>query len=396
MSEGLTELPDAHESEALWRKRFVDLVDLTRSFSWFDERDDFYESIAAGLKRISGADHVNIRLLTPAQDSFILYAHHGDVAATANREYSTLSATAGRMPRLIETGEPFVFDFAHPQSDDVEWDRGVRDGYACAAIVALSGPQGLLGALEFLYRDARNWSDDDLSWLGELGRFAGAIVGNALLTDNMLSLRIADERRNLATEIHDNVAQSANLISIEAESAIDSLKHHDIDTLERNLDLIRRASIDVEKSLRGEMDNLRADVAEGRDGSSLDMIEQMARGFCAQWGLGYEVDSDDASRSTVVAARVMTQLTRAVNEALVNIVRHAHASRVALGCHVSGDRLSISIEDDGCGFAVDDVPPSHFGMRIMRERLDSVGATMHIESSVGNGTRVLFDVPYLA
>lgn len=381
----------------VWRKRFGDLVEFASSLSWFGDRMDFYEGIATALKDVSGAGNVNIRLLTPAQDSFVLYAYHGDLEESTSAEFAVLSANAGRMPRLIETGEPIVFDFANPRSDDVAWDRGVRDGYACAVIVALVGPQGMIGALDFLYREPCDWADDDVAWLCDLGRFAGAVIGNALLTDNVLNLRIADERRNLAVEIHDNVAQSASLISIEAESAFDSLKHHDVDALRRNLDLIRRAGLDVEKSLRGEMRNLRSDTgAGGEDGAPLELLEQMTQAFCAQWGLGCEVESDDEARSTPVAPRVMAQLTRVVNEALVNVVRHARASRVVFECRVSDDRISIAIEDDGCGFSIDEVPPSHLGMRIMRERLDSVGATMRVESALGSGTRVSFDVPYLA
>ena len=105
--------------------------------------------------------------------------------------------------------------------------------------------------------------------------------------------------------------------------------------------------------------------------------------------------TEDAAQ-TVVANRVLSQLTRAVNEALTNVVRHAGATKVTFSYEVVNGRLSLQIADDGCGFSLENVPPSHMGLRIMRERLESVGAQLNIDSVPEKGTRVSIDVPYLA
>ena len=387
--------PDSQPGEETWRRRFFDFITFFQSFSWYDDHTDFYNGVASSLRRVANADNANIRLLTPARDSFVLYASDGDVASTRNWEYGTLSVIEGRMPRLIETGEPFVFDFRSPQNDDVDWQCGTEDGYTQAVIVALWGQQGLLGAIDFLYREPREWSEDDIEWLREVGRFAGAIVGNALLTDNMISLRVANERRNLASEIHDNLAQSVNLISIEADNAIDSLEQGDMEALRHGIDLIGRAAAEAQKAVRGEVENLRAEV-EAQEDMSMGEFARGIQAFCQQWGLSCEVECDETARETLVAKRVMTQLRRAVNEALVNVVRHARATEVTVSYSVSEGRLALNIADDGCGFSLENVPPSHMGLRIMRERLESVGAQLNIDSVPEKGTRVSIDVPYLA
>lgn len=385
---------DTTNQNDFWRRRFFDLVELVKSYSWFDERADFYQSLAAKLKEITGADSVNIRLLTPTQDSFVLYAYHGDVESAVNRQFGVLSANAGRMPHLIETGEPIVFNFANPTTNDIDWERGVDDGFSCAVIVALPGVQGIVGAADFLFHDQREWGQQEIDWLQSLGEFVGATIGNALLTDNMMSLRVADERRSLSSEIHDNVAQSASVISLEIESALDSLAHGDTDAALRNLDLIKRASSELDTSIHGELENLNTDISPNED-SSLEQVEQTISSFCDNWGLTLDMSCDERSRDVVIPKRIMVQLTRVLNEALVNVVRHARASKVSACFQANDAGLAIAIEDDGRGFDPSSVGSSHLGLRIMRERLESIDSTLEIDAKLGAGTRLDIVIPYL-
>lgn len=380
--------------DGIWMNRFFGLVDFVKTYSWFDERSDFYKSLAANLGKITGADIVNIRLLTPSQDSFVLYAYHGDIGAEVNREYSVLSANIGRMPHLIETGEPIVFDFAHPASDDVEWDRGNDDGFSCSVTIALSGVQGIVGTADLLFRDAQDWNEPDIAWFRGLGEFVGATIGNALLSDNMFGLRIAEERRNLSSEIHDNVAQSVSVIALEADNAFDSLAHKDTVTLEHNLDLIKRAADELDTAIRGELANLKSGPNLDEN-PSMAQLEQIVATLCSQWGLECEIIADDASRETIIPKRIMVQLTRVVHEALINVIRHAQASKAVVSYNITDAGLSLSVEDNGCGFDVSAVSPTHLGLRIMRERLESVGASLDIDSSAQNGTCIGITVPYL-
>lgn len=382
------------ESAETWRSRYFDLVEFVQSFSWFDEREEFYESLAANLGKMTGADNVNIRLLSYDQDAFVLYASHGDVEPSVNREYDILSASAGRMPDLIETGKPILFDFENPTNDDIDWKRGVEDGYACSATIALTGPRGIVGAVDFLFHKPRVWTDEDISWLTSLGEFVGAVIDNALLSDNMFSLRVANERRSLSNEIHDNMAQAVSVISLEADNALDSLAHHDDDMLERNLSLIKRASDEIELIVRSELLNLSNGFGTAEE-ASMESLDRMVEAFCGQWGIEYELVRDDRSRTAVIPKLVMIQLTRVVNEALVNVVRHAQASKVKVSYRVDDEGLSLSVEDDGCGFDPSDIPPAHLGLRIMRDRLGTIGGSMDVDSGAGRGTDISIEIPRL-
>ena len=91
----------------------------------------------------------------------------------------------------------------------------------------------------------------------------------------------------------------------------------------------------------------------------------------------------------------MTQLIRVVNEALVNVMRHAKAGAVKVGYTLQDGGLRISIEDDGVGFDPGSVGSEHLGLRIMRERLSAIGASLEVKSAPGNGTCLDIAVPFL-
>lgn len=93
-----------------------------------------------------------------------------------------------------------------------------------------------------------------------------------------------------------------------------------------------------------------------------------------------------------------TALFRVVQEALVNVARHAQAETVLIQIAPREGQLEIEIEDDGRGFAPEEsaVPDSSgrgLGLLGMRERIELLGGRLQVDSSPGNGTRVLARVP---
>jgi signal transduction histidine kinase len=87
-------------------------------------------------------------------------------------------------------------------------------------------------------------------------------------------------------------------------------------------------------------------------------------------------------------------LFQVLRELLVNVVKHANASRVDIVLRGLGDRLSLRVTDDGDGFDAAVVvtgPGGGFGLFNIRERLQLLGATLEIDS--GRGTRVTVTAP---
>jgi signal transduction histidine kinase len=86
---------------------------------------------------------------------------------------------------------------------------------------------------------------------------------------------------------------------------------------------------------------------------------------------------------------VQITLYRIAQEGLHNIARHAGATAVAISLQPEPHGVVLRIRDDGRGFDSASVAPDHFGLRIMRERADAIGAALDIESSPDGGTQVV-------
>lgn len=86
------------------------------------------------------------------------------------------------------------------------------------------------------------------------------------------------------------------------------------------------------------------------------------------------------------------QVLRIVQEVMTNVLRHAGASQVRLSTALEGDRVSVRVEDDGCGFDPDAVVPGR-GLRHLGQRAARLGGTLQVDSRAGAGTRVRLDLP---
>lgn len=113
--------------------------------------------------------------------------------------------------------------------------------------------------------------------------------------------------------------------------------------------------------------------------------------FQARSNLEVELQLDEDA--VHLSEEIALALFRVAQEALTNAWRHARASRVRVTLQSSRDAVEVSVQDDGCGFTVPErldalVKQGHFGLMGMRERIESVGGTLHVDSQIGRGTRV--------
>jgi two-component system sensor histidine kinase DegS len=193
------------------------------------------------------------------------------------------------------------------------------------------------------------------------------------------------ERSRLAQEIHDGPAQGLSNAIFQVEY-IEKVMEQDGRLARTELrflrELLRRELGDV----RSFISQLRPPLLEqlGLNGALLDTIENMT----ALGGLAIEAEleaPDDRLDETqqIVALRV-------AQEALQNVRKHAHATRVDVHTRLTGDDWVLVVEDDGRGFEEEAVAGSRrsFGLQFMRERAELIGATLDIRSVPDAGTSV--------
>lgn len=149
---------------------------------------------------------------------------------------------------------------------------------------------------------------------------------------------------------------------------------------------------DVEKRLRRYSHELRPTILD--DLGWVPAIRFLAEGVTKRSSLPIHIDSRISGR---LPRPIETALYRVLQEALTNITKHANATAVWIQIRREGSSMACSVRDDGKGFDTQALyiraNNSGLGLLGMRERLNSIGGTLFIESSPGNGTRLTIRVP---
>lgn len=208
-----------------------------------------------------------------------------------------------------------------------------------------------------------------LAALREIGSYWQHLAQNAVL----------EERRRIARELHDGLAQELTFIHRRARlldrQADPTLVRQIIGATERAVDASRRAIAVLTRPLDEPLDQVLAQVAE----------DVAARG-----GIGLSLS---LARDVDVPREVREALVRVACEAITNAAKHAEASRVRLELD-NGRPVRMRIVDDGVGFDPDTrVNGEGFGLSLMRERAKEVGAQLAVRSTPGGGTTVEVELP---
>jgi signal transduction histidine kinase len=201
---------------------------------------------------------------------------------------------------------------------------------------------------------------------------------------------VADERRRLAAEIHDTIAQGltgiiAQLQVVANAPDLTTARTH----LERASDLARHSLGEARRSVH----NL-APVALAADG-----LPEALKKTVAEWGerAGVRAEFTVTGTAEQLHDEVSATLLRIAQEALSNAARHARPTRVGVTLSFMGDEVTLDIRDDGTGFDPAAVPErTHsggFGLDGMRARAERIAGSLTVESEPGHGTAVSARVP---
>jgi len=185
--------------------------------------------------------------------------------------------------------------------------------------------------------------------------------------------RVADERRRIARELHDGLAQELAFIANSARDlaadGVDWVKLRQLGSAaQRGLDESRRAVAALSR-----------EIDEPFDVALVQAVEEVAG------RLGTRVHI--AAEPVDVEPHVQEQLLRIVREAVTNAGRHSSAELVRVQC-TNGGPVHIRVQDDGVGFDPATAHPFGFGLTTMRERAAEIGGDLHVFSKPGEGTRV--------
>ncbi|NJP65427.1 sensor histidine kinase [Streptomyces spiramenti] len=221
-----------------------------------------------------------------------------------------------------------------------------------------------------------------------------ALVENAALHDQLLlqarEAGIADERRRLAAEIHDTVAQDLTGVIAQLQVVTDTREQGATRVhVERALHLARHSLGEARRAIA----NL-APVALAED----DLPEALEK-TVVRWSehSGVKAEFTLTGSYEPLHEEVEATLLRIAAEALSNTARHATAGRVGVTLSCIGEQVVLDVRDDGRGFDLSALPErdtaSGFGLEGMRARAERLAGELTVESEPGLGTAVSARVP---
>ena len=302
---------------------------------------------------------------------------------------------------LVRTGGGRLIGLAGTGVDRTDWEVDVTDDGPFAEAWLTQRPQRLnrqlsgrpgasvvvplkIGLRTFglvgLETDHRSFADVDLGEVTAVADEAALRLETALLFDEVRGVATAEERRRVAREIHDGIAQELSYLGYFVDGLAAEAKGNE--ELSQQLKDLRQEITRIVSELRLSIFDLRSEVdVHGGLGSALsDYVRSVGR----QSGLTVHMSLSEAANR--LPAETEAELLRIAQEAITNARKHANAENLWVTLEVDPPAALLRVEDDGRGLgkARDD----SYGLQIMRERAKRLRTTVLVAPREPSGTLV--------
>jgi signal transduction histidine kinase len=226
-----------------------------------------------------------------------------------------------------------------------------------------------------------------MGWVVVLGRRLQE--QRAISRQKLRSSAVLEERNRIARELHDTLEQELAGITMQLDLAVDCFqqvpgvaKH----ALEAARNMSRHSMIEARRSVW----DLRCQLLE--DGDLVSALAQIVEPLVPRERT--KVAFNIQGSPVRLPGPVEMNLLRIGQEAVANAVTHGHAGQVSIELRYATASVCLTVSDDGQGFAAGQSSPAgHFGLLDMRERAQSMGSHLRVESEPGRGTRIAVEVP---
>jgi two-component system, NarL family, sensor histidine kinase DegS len=371
------------------QKHLNELAERTMSES---EIDNILPMVTRSAKQLTGANAAAISLGEPEEGRGFCTITLPTMRAAGPRAMERVvhrEVVRSRHPVVVED---------YPAHDGA-LSPLVEAGLVSLVAVPIVYGDHAFGALTlFNFDQARRFAGYDISVAIELGRQAGIALENARLHQStrfyVLQVTRAqeDERRRIARELHDETIQRLVVISRRLEGLSMMSAELPSAAMERIAALEELLS-ETMKGVRRFVQDLRPPMLDHL--GLMASVEALATDLREGNGVEVEVRAEGTPRRLEPEEELV--LFRIAQEALGNARRHSGATEVRVQMDFAEDRVRVSVQDNGCGFVpgkTDDyVSQAKLGLAGMNERARTLGGTLEICSSPGEGTMVAVEIP---
>ena len=370
------------------------LVSISRRIAELEHVDDILLYIVQTVRQVLHTDFVGLGILNQERSALELKCYStGD-----NTELVTNSAiivTNPKVQNVMLNSQSFRSQIGEPAGVFEDICFFTDEKARASAIVPLKLENTVIGSLWIARWDEDPFSETDMFLLESMTDQVAIAIQHGLMTSQLQSLSIIEERGRIAREMHDGLAQVLGYLNLQVQTLGSLQKQGKTEKLQEELTQMRQAIQLANADVRENILSLRTTLADQK-GLASAMGEYLTE-FGIQTNIKtnfiYRVDGD-ISLSSVAEV----QLVCILQEALTNVRKHARAEQVEVTVTKemidNEEQIHLQISDDGTGFTMA-ASKRNFGLQTMRERAEGVGGKLIIKSERGKGTCIECRLPCL-
>jgi signal transduction histidine kinase len=380
----------AREAAENWTEA---LVSINRRITELEDVDSILLYVVENARKLLRADFVGLALLSNDPSCLELKCF-----SIEDKVKMVQSPVVVESPWILETMQT---KHSYRSSGDESPSMLDNNLYGLAqparevGIVRLEMDNRPIGVFWAARTDEILFTETDLIWLECMADQVVIALQHALMTSQLQSLSITEERSRIAREMHDGLAQVLGYLNLQVQTLDALLKQGKQKDLAMELEQMRNAIKIANADVRENILSLRTTLANEK--GLVSAIGEYLQEFGVQAKIATHF-TNEAENNLRLSSIAEVQLVCILQEALANVRKHAYANLVSVLVtkkkRQEGEYIYLQIVDDGIGLLKYD-SKRHFGLTTMKERASSVGGNLDVVSGEGKGTKVECWLPCL-
>lgn len=210
--------------------------------------------------------------------------------------------------------------------------------------------------------------------------------------EKLTQLAVLEERNNIAKDLHDGLAQSLGYMNLKLSTIESSLGDNNIENGRKHLDELHEIIDETYAEIKHHIFGLNYKFNSPEQ--FLLKINEFLQKYSKSSGINVKYNST-IKHHLELPLKVQLNLFRIIQEALANVRKHAGVSEVEVDFSKDKAALLIIIKDSGVGFDIKEVTQktNNFGLSIMEQRADAIGALFSVTSQPEKGTCIQIIMP---
>lgn len=264
--------------------------------------------------------------------------------------------------------------------DAIECEWGETDNITHHATIPLRAGEERFGLLNVASPHKTHFTEEELALLEAIAYQIGTTIQRMKLVENERKYVVVAERNRLARDLHDSVKQLLFSIMLTARGTLDMTKDKELQNM---LAYIGELSQEALQEMTLLIWQLRPEGLEKG-------LAEAIRNYGKLLGIDVSIHIEGVLSLGDALEEVLWRISQ---EALHNCKKHAECEQVFVCLKTKNQFLYVQIEDNGIGFAEEEVRESALGLKSMRERIELMKGTFRIYTKPGKGTKIEMTLP---